>query len=451
MQIQIVLINMIHFLLVLLSFICFFSCFCISQETILPIYKDLNLETTSWEKVFEENHFSLPSRKTRKQEIQSIVLHSTEDLSTIEFIRKSLINEFFFQLLIQKDGKVLGDTNPTAYVYFLTPALDETTIHIVLEGKEIDSLKNTKQLETLENIIRIISSKANVPLQNKNIVDKRGIFTHTQVKKKYGFFTELTDCGSELVVKNILTNLKGQYYPELEWQGRFESDWIVRKEKIDPNQKPKDFDRGRGISIQPTIDLKSLEKDKNGKTPESFRLKYVFKGTIKPSCIVLHYTAIPSFQRSQEVLEMRKLSATIMVDKDAKAYQLLDNLTDLAQAASGTNQNCIQIEIVGKNTEELMQNELQAEKVTALVLELSEKFDIKISNEKIESLKGVFSHTQAKKKFGGSAALMGKEFDPGEIYMEKIILKAKGEFFPEEKWYDRRSNNWVMIFKDFQP
>ncbi len=440
-----------QFIFISLSFLSFFSCSCVSQDTILPIYQDLNFETKSWEKVLDENKISFPSRKTRKQEIQSIVLHSTEDLSSIEFIQKSIENGFFFPLLIQKDGQVLGDTNPTAYVYFLIPAMDETTIHIVLEGKETDSLKNKKQLDTLENIIKLISSRANVPLQNKNIVDKRGIFTHTQVKKKYGFFTELTDCGSDLIVKNILTNLKGQYYPELEWQGRYERDWIVRKEKIDPNQKPKDFDRGRGISIQPPLELKNLEKDEKGNTPENFRLKYVYKETIQPSCIVLHYTAIPSFQRSQEVLEMRKLSATIMVDKDAKAYQLLDNLTDLAQAASGTNQNCIQIEIVGKNTEELMQNEPQAEKVTALVLELSEKFGIKISNEKIESLKGVFSHTQAKKKFGGSAALIGKEFDPGEVYMEKIILKAKGEFFPEEKWYDRKSNNWVMIFKDFQP
>ena len=55
-----------------------------------------------------------------------------------------------------------------------------------------------------------------------------------------------------------------------------------------------------------------------------------------------------------------------MVDKDAKAYQLLDSLDDMAQAATGTNQNCIQIEIVGKNMDELLSNDKQTQKVSQM-------------------------------------------------------------------------------------
>ena len=56
-----------------------------------------------------------------------------------------------------------------------------------------------------------------------------------------------------------------------------------------------DFDRGRGITKQTKIELKELERDEQGFTPENFRLKYVFKQKIKPECIVLHFTAISSF------------------------------------------------------------------------------------------------------------------------------------------------------------
>ncbi|MCC6447988.1 MAG: N-acetylmuramoyl-L-alanine amidase [Chitinophagaceae bacterium] len=429
----------------------FFSCSTANYENIQLLYKELILNTYSWEKVFSDYGLTSPKSQPRKEEIKSIILHTTGEIGKEEFLRQSISNGFFFHLLISKEGNLLGDSSPGSKVYFLTPALDESTVHIIIEGTEEEALKNKKQIDLLQTTVQTISSKANISLQNKNIIDKKGIFTHTQVKKKYGFFTELTECGGENLSKQIISNSKGNYFPEAEWQDRFAKDWIVRKEKIDSNQKPKDFDRGRGITIPSKIEVSELEKNENGFTPEKFRLKYVFKETIRPSCIVLHFTAIPSFQRSQDVLEMRKLSATIMVDKDAKAYQLLDSLEDMAQAASGTNQSCIQIEIVGRNTEDLMQNEPQAKKVASLVKEISAKYKVPLTNQKIESLSGIFSHTQAKKKFGGSAALIGKEFDPGEVYMEKILKMCEGNFFTEENWFERNSNNWVMIFREFQP
>ncbi|MCB1179871.1 MAG: N-acetylmuramoyl-L-alanine amidase, partial [Leptospiraceae bacterium] len=284
------------------------------------------------------------------------------------------------------------------------------------------------------------------------IDEKQGIFTHMQAKKRYGYFSELTECGGEKLIKLILENIGGEFFSEEKWYNRFERYWIARKEKIS-SYKPgkKKFDRGRGITKQKPLLLESLEKNEEGFTPEEYRLQYEFKQSIEPSCIVLHYTAIPSFKRSQEVLEMRGLSASIMVDDDGKAYQLVDTLNDMSQAASGTNDKCIQVEIVARNTDDLMKNEIQSKKVTELVKEISKKFEIEITNEKIESFNGVFSHTQAKKKFGGSSALIGKEFDPGEIYMEKIIKGAGGKFYKEENWFNRNSEDWVMIFKDFQP
>ena len=197
--------------------------------------------------------------------------------------------------------------------------------------------------------------------------------------------------------------------------------------------------------------LENVEKDNNGHIPEEYRVKYVFDQSMEPTCIVLHFTAISDFKVSLKVLEDRRVSANIMVDKDGKAYQLLDSLNHTARAAGGTNNSCIQIEIVGKNTEELLANDSQTKKVIALVNELSKKFGIQISNEKIESLKGVFSHTQAKKKFGRSVALVGKDFDPGEEYMKKVIEATGSKYYNEEEWYDRKSEDWIILYGDFQP
>ena len=54
----------------------------------------------------------------------------------------------------------------------------------------------------------------------------------------------------------------------------------------------------------------------------------------------------------------------------------------MAQAATGTNQNCIQIEIVGKNLDELLANEKQTEKVSRLVRELADKYNVPAEQSK---------------------------------------------------------------------
>lgn len=99
----------------------------------------------------------------------------------------------------------------------------------------------------------------------------------------------------------------------------------------------------------------------------------------------------------------------------------------------------------------LLANQEQTKAVVRLVKELSEKYKIPLNNERIESLRGVYSHTQAKKKWGGSIYLDGKDFDPGESYMKEVLEQAGGTYYPEENWFDRQSENWILLFTDFQP
>lgn len=426
--------------------------FCISITKRLPAeYYFFSLENALfWENLEKDFRLIQQASFQRNTLVTSIILHNTENKSFQQFVKDSLNSKFFFHIGITKNGEVYSFQNPLTIQTRTTLVLDEESVHIVIEGKEEEILKNTKQIETLKSIVQKLASVVNLPLNNYDIESKKGIFTHTQAKKKFGRFVELTSCGGEKILEKILTEVGGKYFPEEEWKDRYSRNWVVRKEKNDPKIR-KPFDRGRGITPSPKIELESLEKTKEQTTPESFRLQYAFKQKIQPTCIVLHFTAIPSFQKSQEVLEMRGLSATIMVDKDAKAYQLLDSLEDMAQAATGTNEACIQIEIVGRNTEALLKNKTQTQKVKELVLELSKKYDIPLNNHKVESLKGIFSHTQAKKKFGGSVALVGKDFDPGEPYMKIILESIGGTYYKEEDWFDRMSESWIMLFEDFQP
>lgn len=85
----------------------------------------------------------------------------------------------------------------------------------------------------------------------------------------------------------------------------------------------------------------------------------------------------------------------------------------MAAAAAGTNSNCFQVEIVGKDTEMLLANKEQTKAVVRLVKELSEKYKIPLNNERIESLRGVYSHTQAK-----------KNGEVPSILTERILIRA---------------------------
>lgn len=386
--------------------------------------------------------------------VKSILLHHTSGLKAEEYLEKSRSAGWMVHFIVLENGAVYGVEEPSKVLYKAAPGMDEQSIHIAWEGTGESALKNEIQLGALSELIGNVGKEHSIPFNNYDIAVGKGIFTHTQSKKKFGRFLDTAECGGEKVLAAVLEKLQGKFYPEAEWKDRFHPGWVLRKEKFTDSSGKKIspvYSHGRGISPAPPIDLKSVERTSDGKAPEDRRLRYNHRGGIHPDCIVLHYTAIPDYQKTLEVLEKRNLSATFLADKDGKIYQLLDSILDTAAAATGTNANCFQVEIVGKDTEMLLANREQTDAVVRLVRELSEKFKIPLNNEKVESLRGVYSHTQAKKKWGGSIYLDGKDFDPGEPYMKAVLEAAGGTYYPEETWYERFSNEWILLFTPFQP
>ncbi|WP_016754941.1 peptidoglycan recognition protein family protein [Leptospira santarosai] len=393
-------------------------------------------------------------KKRQSFPVKSILLHHTSGLKAEEYLDKNKSSGWMIHFIVLENGSIYGVEEPSKIIYRASPGMDETTIHVSWEGINDSILKNEIQLKALADLIQKLSKEHSISINNYDITSGKGIFTHTQSKKRFGHFLDTGECGGEKVLSAVFSRLQGNFFPETEWKNRFASDWVIRKEKfVDASGKKiiPTYDRGRGITPASTVELNSIEKTSDGKTPEEKRLRYNHRGSIRPDCIVLHYTAIPDYQKTLEVLEKRNLSATFLADKDGKVYQLLDSILDVAAAAAGTNSNCFQVEIVGKDTEMLLANREQTKAVVRLVKELSEKYKIPLTNERVESLRGVYSHTQAKKKWGGSIYLDGKDYDPGEPYMKEILDQVGGTFYPEENWFERRSDDWILLFTLFQP
>ncbi|EMF80183.1 N-acetylmuramoyl-L-alanine amidase [Leptospira weilii serovar Topaz str. LT2116] len=387
-------------------------------------------------------------------QVKSILLHHTSGLKAEEYLDRSKSSGWMVHFIVLENGSVYGVEEPSKIIYRASPGMDETTIHISWEGISDSILKNEIQLKALADLIQRLSKEHSIPLNNYDITSGKGVFTHTQSKKKFGHFLDMGECGSEKVLSAVFSKLQGKFFPETEWKDRFVSDWVIRKEKFVDSSGKKivpTYNRGRGITPASIVELNSIEKTSDGKAPEERRLRYNYRGSIRPDCIVLHYTAIPDYQKTLDILEKRNLSATFLADKDGKVYQLLDSILDVAAAAAGTNSNCFQVEIVGKDTEALLANQEQTKAVARLVKELSEKYKIPLTNERVESLRGIYSHTQAKKKWGGSIYLDGKDFDPGEPYMKEVLDQVGGTFYPEENWFERQSDNWILLFTYFQP
>jgi N-acetylmuramoyl-L-alanine amidase len=149
--------------------------------------------------------------------------------------------------------------------------------------------------------------------------------------------------------------------------------------------------------------------------------------------------------------ERRRLGPSIIVDTDGSAWQVVDRLTDKVAAAAGTNDHCIQIEIVGENEAALLANERQLRSVASVVKALGADRSIPLNNRDIDSLRGVFSHGQAKKRWGRSAWMWGDDFDPGERYMKRVLEAAGGTYVAEKDWAGRRAGEWVVVDEAWLP
>ncbi|MDF3822869.1 peptidoglycan recognition family protein [Leptospira sp. 96542] len=383
--------------------------------------------------------------------VTAIVLHTTGKKKLEDYLKSSIQNQFMVHFYVDTMGNVFGDPDFLKKEYVAAPGIDTESIHISYEGSQETLYNNSKQKQSLQKLIDHLAEELLIPKTNQNIISKKGIFTHNQTKRRFGGFVDFSACGGELALKQILNSIGGKYFEEEEWVDRFVTGWALKKESKQLLKETFKPTNGRGITKPSKVVIDVIEKDETGFPIENYRVKYTFKGKIKPTCIVLHYTAIPDYFDSLRTLENRDLTATIMVDKNGKVYQLVDVLEDRAAAASGTNDNCIQIEIVAKDTNELLAQTEQLEKVKELVIQLSKKYKIPYTNQDIESFSGIFSHTQAKKKWGGSIFLNAKDFDPGEEYMELILNSIGGKYYPESEWKNRSNMDWAILYRNFQP
>lgn len=395
--------------------------------------------------------WNLLSKTRDPKSVSAIILHNSGKRKFTDFFKLSADNQFLFHVYVDSEGTIFGDPNFLNHEWTAAPGIDLESIHIVYEGTQETLYNNRKQRNVLNQVISYLTEELDIPKSNYDVISKRGVFTHNQTKRRFGGFVDFSPCGSELALKQILSEIDGKFFEEDDWRDRFVTGWVLKKENKDILKETFKPTNGRGITKAEKVIFSRIEKDEKGFPPEEYRVKYLFRGKIKPSCVVLHYTAISEYFKSLRTLEARNLTASIMIDNNGKAYQLVDVLEDRAAAATGTNDNCIQIEIVAKDTEELLKQPEQIQTVKDLVTELTSKYKIPLSNEKVEDLTGVFSHTQAKKKWGGSIFLNAKDFDPGEEYMEMILNSIGGKYYSEPEWKNRKSIDWAILYRNFQP
>ena len=159
--------------------------------------------------------------------------------------------------------------------------------------------------------------------------------------------------------------------------------------------------------------------------------------TIEPKMIVLHWTVIPTFEKSFETFNRAKLpsrpdikaasalnvSSQFMVDRDGTIYRLLPETT-MARHVIGLNHCAIGVENIG-GTEDLPLTEAQVESNIWLVNYLSEKYDI-------DYLIGHYEYAL----FDGHELWLEKDegyrtekTDPGKDFMKKVRNATKNQNF----------------------
>lgn len=352
---------------------------------------------------------------------------------------------------------VLVDTDGTAHelVEFDRPVraargLDDVAIHVSVVGTHgAELLENPVLLATAARVVDALAARFSIPKTNADVGSRRGIFSHMQAKYRFGGLRldepkDRMEPG-EAFVEALLRRIGGTFVEEKDWVDRAAEGWLFAWERTDLGRRG-DLTRGRGLTPAPAAPRPPLE------VAEERRLQYVDRGTMSEvRGIVLHFTATETFDGAIQTFERRRLGPSIMVDVGGRAWQVVDRLEDKVAAAAGTNDHCIQIEIVGRDEEALLANEAQARKVVEVVAALCSAYSIPKTNRDIESLRGVFSHGQAKKRWGRSAWLWGSDFDPGESYMRRVLEGARGAYVEEKDWSGRRSDAWVIQFEDWIP
>lgn len=352
-------------------------------------------------------------------------------------------------VLIDADGTVHRLVEPDRPAR-AARGLDDVALHVsVVGGVGAELLADPRLLEAAAQVVRELADRHGIPRSNADLLSRRGIFSHQQAKYRFGGLKRneekvRMEPGEELMAA-LLAKIGGTFHEEKDWVGRAGDGWICVWEGGDLGRRG-ELTKGRGLTSAPPAPARPLEM------AEERRMRYVDRGSMEEvRGIVLHFTATPTWERAVEAFERRRLGPSIIVDTDGRAWQVVDKLEDKVAAAAGTNDHCIQIEIVGEGEEALLANGPQLRAVAAVLKSLAAARSIPLDNRDIESLRGVFTHGQAKKRWGRSAWMWGDDFDPGERFMKRVLEAAGGTYVTEKDWTGRRSGAWVVADDTWLP
>jgi N-acetylmuramoyl-L-alanine amidase len=379
----------------------------------------------------------------------AIVLHSTSGLDRDRAIAEMARRGMGVHVLVDADGtahRLVDFDRPVR----AARGLDDVAIHVSVVGTDgAELLERPALLATAARIVDGLAARFGIPKTNADVISRRGIFSHMQAKYRFGGLRrnepkDHMEPGEDFM-EALLRRIGGKFVEEKDWVDRAADGWLFVWEQTDLGRRG-ELTKGRALTATPVPGRPTLE------VAEERRLRYVDRGTMtEVRGIVLHFTATATYAAALQAFERRRLGPSIIVDVDGRAWQVVDQLEDKVAAAGGTNDHCVQIEIVGPGEDALLANEAQTRKVVEVVADLCAAFSIPKTNREVESLRGVFSHGQAKKRWGRSAWLWGSDFDPGETYMRRVLEGAGGAYVDEKDWPGRRSDAWVIQFEDWIP
>lgn len=218
-----------------------------------------------------------------------------------------------------------------------------------------------------------------------------------------------------------------------------------------PARPPGQFSKGRGLTPSPKAafaGLPLLERMPNGELNDAARLRYADRGTMRPTAIVLHSASGMNAARTVAALEARGAAVHFLVDDAGRAWQLMDSLEEQGRAARGLDDAALHVEILGASEKALLDNRPQFRKVVELLRALVYRYDIPAHNYDVASKRGIFSHAQAIKRFGGFSP--GDPLHPGEDYVKASLTALGGTYFEEKDWKDRAEEGWHFIVETSQ-
>lgn len=153
---------------------------------------------------------------------------------------------------------------------------------------------------------------------------------------------------------------------------------------------------------------------------EKLPFQYKYRGKIKPAAIVLHHIDFPTLGEAVRSLEDQDLSVQLIIDKDGKTYQLMENLDEMSAGAKCANSDSISVEILG-DEKSLLENNVQYKSVVKTVKWLAKKYSIDLSKQEAKRPQsGLLAHSEV-------AALCPNaphKADPGRQYMQMVRTDA---------------------------